>query len=212
MKIISLLSTFILLLNTILYFKRFTSNGRSFKVFTVYLSYILFFQIASTIMSRLHIHNLYLTHYYFIGQFIFLSYFYANILNSEKFKLAIKIILAIILFVLGIQFIVDPEIYFTFSLLEIILTFIPIVIYTLFYFYESFGIESKGYLTLNSGIYFYLLSSTLIFSAGNLTVFSNSPIRNLTWTINSYLFLIYQLSILFEWYKNFKKTSNKTEK
>ena len=148
-------------------------------------------------------HNLFLSHYYFIGQFIFLSFFYYLLLNKIIFKKIIVIVLSIVVTIIGVQYFNIPELYYTFNLWEIVLSFTPIVIYSLFYFYESFGVENKRYLILSSGVFFYLLSSILIFSAGNLINLSNLPFT--IWNINTFLYITFQLLVFIEWYRNFRK-------
>ena len=177
----------------------------AFRIIIGYLLYTFAIQMFADYMSEHKIHNLFLTHYYFIGQFVLFSYLYYLLLNKAIFKKIIIIVLSIVITVIGVIYYNNPELYNTFNLWEIVLSFTPIVIYSLFYFYESFGVENKKYLILNSGIFFYLLSSILIFSAGNLINSTGRSMAIPTWTLNAFLYLVYQIFIFVEWYRNFRK-------
>ena len=204
-KVFIYLGYFILFINLLLYLKSYRNKSIAFKVIIGYLFYTFVIQIIAHFLSANKIHNLFLSHYYFIGQFIFLSFFYYKILTNSIFKKIIIAVFYIVVTVIGVQYFNNPELYYIFNLWEIVLSFIPIVLYSLFYFYESFGVENKKFLILNSGVFFYLLSSTLIFSAGNLI---NSAERSLglsTWALNAFLYVIYQLLFFIEWYRNFRK-------
>lgn len=205
MKILSLLCTITLLINSVIYLKRFAVNSKPFKVFVLYLVYISIFQTSSAVLNRMHIHNLFLSHFYFIGQFILLSFFYSKVLDSTVFKRIVGVLSSGVIITIGVNFYLSPDIFFKFSLLEIVLTMSSLVLYSLFYFYESFGEENKKFLILNSGIFFYLLSSILIFSAGNFIIESNLHLKNIIWRINYFLYLFYQMVVFIEWYKNYRK-------
>lgn len=196
---------FVLFINLILYSKSYRNKSMAFRVIIGYLLYTFTIEMFASYLSDHKIHNLFLSHYYFIGQFILFSYFYYLLLNKPIFKKIIIVVLSIVTTIIGVQYYNTPELYYTFNLWEIVLSFTPIVIYSLFYFYESFGVENKKYLILNSGVFFYLLSSMLIFSAGNLINSTGRSIALPIWTINAFLYVVYQLFIFIEWYRNFRK-------
>lgn len=199
------LGIFFLLTNSILFSQRSYLKKRSLRVFVIYLYVTLIIQIFSWILMTLKTPNLYLSHFYFISQFILLSLFYKKIIKNVKVKSLISLLLLVVLLIMSYRFISDPDIFYKFSLFEVILCSIPIVVYSIFYFMESFGIEHKKYLILNSGVFIYLLSSTLIFSSGNLMPDLPKSVNRIVWIFNAILYLIYQILIFVEWYKNFRK-------
>ncbi|WP_443633718.1 hypothetical protein ABXT64_02015 [Candidatus Marifrigoribacter sp. Uisw_064] len=78
-----------------------------------------------------------------------------------------------------------------------------IVIYSLLYFYKSLSGKNE-FILVNIGLFFYLLSSTLIFASGNL-VFDLSireQVSRLLNIINAVLYLVFQLLIFVEWWRN----------
>ena len=204
-KLFVYLGYFILFINLLLYLKSYRNKTIAFKVIIGYLSYTFVIQMIAHLLARNNITNIFLSHYYFIGQFIFLSFFYYKILNNPIFKKIIIALFFIVVTVIGVLYFNKPELYFTFNLWEVVFSFTPIILYSLFYFYESFGIEDKKFLILNSGVFFYLLSATLIFSAGNLINSSDASFSIPTWALNAFLYVIYQLLIFVEWYRNFRK-------
>lgn len=192
----------ILLFNVILYFKT-SIKSRSLKVFKTYLFVILLIELYSKLLWYKAHNNLFLSHYYFILQFILLSIFYHSIFSSKQNKSSVKILSSIIIITLGIQYITNPSVYFKFNLLEIVLTSLTLVTYSVIHFYNSL-IEKSKYIYINSGIFIYLLGSTLIFCSGNFLELFSPGYKKTLWFINSFLIVVYQVFIFIEWYKNIR--------
>lgn len=199
------LGYFILAINTLLYFKSYRNKSMAFKIFSFYLLLCLTIQLNATYLRISGEHNLFLSHYYFIGQFVFLSVFYLHLFKKQLYKLILKIYFSIILLVLTIQYYTNPLLYDTFNLLEIVICSIPLVIYAFLYFTENIENDEKKFIYLNSGVFIYLLSSTLLFVAGDFVSSSVSFWNRLIWSFNAILYLVYQIFIFVEWYKNFRK-------
>jgi hypothetical protein len=160
-------------------------------------------QITSSIMSRNHMNNLFLSHYYFILQYTFLSAFYYFIHDNKNFKKIIKFASLLIFITLTVQYIINPKVFFKFNLMEINLTSITLITFSVFYFISSLN-EKKPFPYINSGIFIYLLSSILIFSAGNLMRGLDRSVNRIIWSVNALLYLIFQILVCIEWYKNYR--------
>ncbi|AUC85947.1 hypothetical protein CW731_11885 [Polaribacter sp. ALD11] len=160
-------------------------------------------------LSRQQISNLFLSHYYFVGQFLFLSFFYKSILKSKIKKRLINLFLFIIPFLIIIIYYINPLDYFKFNLTEVIITSLPLVFYSILFFSENLN-ATKKFIYLNSGVFIYLISSTFLFSVGNLINGSTSEhsFKNYIWLLNAFIYLVYQILIFTEWYKNFRKSLN----
>lgn len=188
----------------LIYFISFTKNGRAYKIFTIYLFLVSIILISSYYVGKggLRQSNLFLSHYYFIIQFILLSLFYSDLL---KFKW-IYILMILVLIFLGYQYIQDPSIYFRYNPLGMTLTQIILVGYTILYFYRSLT-NKEHFVWINAGLFFYLLPSTLIFASGNLVFNLNisATALNSLLDFNTVLYLIFQVLVLIEWYKNYWK-------
>jgi hypothetical protein len=202
----------ILLLNLILFIKGFPKQGKAYKIFTWYLGVIFIIQISSNALMKIHINNLFLSHFYFIGQFISLSFFYFAILKEEYQKRTVKLGLFIGLSVLGIQYANDTSLFFRFNLFEIFITSFLLIIYAVFHFYNMLN-EKKEFYYINMGILLYLFGSTILFFVGNLTAILSPKMSLLTWTLNAFLYIIYQIFVLVEWRKIFltKQFNNEYE-
>lgn len=199
----------ILLLNLVLFIIGFPNQGKAYKIFTLCLGLIFSVQMGSMFLMHLSLHNLFLSHFYFIGQFVLLSFFYINILKEDYQKKTVKIGLILGLLVLGIQYANNLDLFFAFNLFEIFITSFLIIIYATFHFYNMLN-EKKEFYYINIGILFYLFGSTILFLVGNLTATLSPNLSKITWTLNAFLYIIYQLFILIEWKKNFsKKAINK---
>ena len=202
---LSIISTVILLINCILYFKSFPRQEKAFKIFTGYLFYIVIIQVITIVLNRLRIPNLFLSHYYFIGQFIILSLFNYRLTQNKVKRIVVRFTAMVILIIVSLLFINDSKIYFRFSVLEIVLCSVPIIIYSVLYMFQSIAENKKSLIFVNSGIFIYMLCSTLIFSSGNIMPNLDPSINVIIWKLNAYIYLLYQILIFIEWYKNFRK-------
>ncbi|PTX63118.1 hypothetical protein C8N46_102521 [Kordia periserrulae] len=161
-------------------------------------------QVATFWLWYNSVNNLHLTHYYLITQFILLSLFYYSLFKSKAQKLLVSIILVTVVLVLMIQSYLMPQLLYRFNLTEILLTSLTIVFYSIIHFYNSLS-EVKKFTYINSGIFIYVLSSTLIFCSGNIMTELDPSINHLVWFMNVVLYLVYQILITIEWFRNFKK-------
>ena len=67
--------------------------------------------------------------------------------------------------------------------------------------------EKKEFYYINMGIFMYLFGSTILFLVGNLTTVLSPKMSLITWILNAFLYIVYQLFILVEWKKSFSKKS-----
>ena len=147
--------------------------------------------------------NLFLSHFYFILQFILLGVFYLKLYENDTLKQVAKLIIILTIAVLGIQYIITPEVFFKFNLFEINLTSLVLVTFSAIYFTKSLK-KQKQFLYVNSGVFIYLLSSALIFSTGNLMKELDKSVNKIIWQVNAFLYVFFQILIFIEWYKNYR--------
>lgn len=194
----------ILFFNLILFIKGFANQGKAYKIFTWYLGVVFTIQIISNIFMRMNTNNLFLSHFYFIGQFILLSFFYITVLKEEFQKKLVKAGLVIGLLALSIQYAYDTSLFFKFNLFEIFITSFLLIIYATIHFYNILN-EKKEFYYVNVGLLIYLLGSTILFLVGNLTAILSPKMSLFTWILNALLIIINQFFILIEWKKSFYK-------
>lgn len=200
-------------LNVIVFFKNYRKNLVAFKIFFFYLLFCAIIQSVTEYFFFIKQNNLFLSHYYFIGQFLFLSFFYKSLLKSKLKKNVISLFLILVPLSIIFIYYLNPEYYYTFNLLEVITTSLPLILFAVFYFLESYD-SKKEFIYINSGIFIYLISSTFIFSVGNFINLSNSDhmFKKYIWILNAFVYLIYQILIFIDWYRNFRKPINKKVK
>lgn len=202
--IISDITVYFSLLYPILYLKGFVSNNKAFKIFTIYLVLIGVIQIGMRFVIKVleMESNLFLSHYYFIFQFVLLSMFYRQLLSSKW----VYYILGAVAVFLVYQYINDPHMYFRYNSIGMFMTHILLVSYALVYMYRCLSGKYE-FTIVNIGIFFYLLSSSLIFASGNLVLNIDVPesFTDLLININKFLFLVFQILIFTEWYRNYRK-------
>lgn len=186
----------------VLYFLKFKRYGLAYRAFTLYLTAIAFIQTGMVLYLDYvdPTSNLLFFVYYFVLQFILLSVFYKKLLS---FKWIGWVLIAVLIFI-AFQYYHEPEMYFRYNPLGVVITQGILVLYALLYFYRQLTSKSS-FLIVNIGLFFYLLSSMLIFSSGNLVLnvsIPNGTLSLLTDT-NHILYFIFQLLILIEWVVNY---------
>ena len=199
-----------LILNTLLFIVSYHKKDKALKYFILYLILCLIVQIYSHYLSNLKEHNLFLSHYFFIGQFIFLSFFFSTLFRFLKFKNLHLILTFTVAITFAIYLFYSPLAYEKWNVLEIGITSIPLIVYSFFFFLKKIDDNSdKKYIYFISGFFLYTLCSTLIFTTGNI---GTKSVKLIVWQINNSLYLIFQLLIFVEWYKNFRKPLPLTSK
>lgn len=204
-KFFANLAEIVLLINCVLYLKSFSNYGKAFKLITSYIVIHTIVEFSMRILGLYKIQNLFFSHLYFIGQFVILSFFYITILKDNLLKKIIKIYLIIALITLAVQYCLKPSLFYTFNLFEIFITCFPLIIYSVFYFYQMLN-EKKVFYYINTGMIIYLFGSTIIFLSGNIINIYNTKFAKGCWTFNSFLYVFYQILIFIEWKKNYSKT------
>ena len=187
----------LLIINLILLIKGFSGNGKAFKIYAIYTFFMFIIQLLTNILYYRHMNNWFLSHFYFILQFILLSLFYIEILISGYQKKIVKIGMILGLAALIIQYSIDWTIFNIFNLFEIFITSFLLIIYATFHFYNMLN-EQKRFYFINMGIFIYLFGSTVLFLAGNLVAKLSKENNTITWVLNALLYVVYQLFILYE--------------
>ena len=181
----------------------------AYRYFSLYLVVSAVIAIMAFILASYKIPNLYLSHFYFITQFMFLSFFYKALFKSKQKKYVVYTILLVLL-ILGIQYALKPNLFYQFNSLEIFVTSLPLVVYSIIHLYNSLS-SVYNYSLINAGVLVYITSSTLIFILGNYLsdLDFNSEIRNI-YLINKILYVVYLTLILIQWKTSFQPVKNKS--
>lgn len=211
-RLLSYIGYVIHLINTIVYLKGFTKNGKAFKAMTVYIVYIGIVQLVTEIYASHGRNNHHLATYYMFGQLIFLSIFFYYLFRRLNLKIAniIKYTSIIATSVLAVQYIITPSLYFTFNPVGFLITCTLLIIYTVIYLYELLTQKSYFYYA-TIGTLIYLMSSALIFAAAVSIVKFKGEMSFYVWKINGVLYILYQLLLLWEWKQNFSQKAAKQD-
>lgn len=189
-------STVLLIINVALFvWLAIKSKFKVHIILALYLVTIFIIQIYGAWLAFNGIYNLFGSHYYFILQLLWLSYFYYEICRLPVQKKIIRYSVIGCLIVLAIQYSLKPELYFTFNELEVFLCSYLLIIYALFHFYNLLGAKRK-FLFFNIGLFVYLFGSTILFLVGNLNLILN--LGNINTELNRLIYTIFQLFILTE--------------
>lgn len=207
LEFLAYLGEFLLLINAILFLSVYRKNDTPIKIFSFYLITMFIIQIVVSVFQVFKKNNLYLSHYYFIIQFLFLSIFYFQIIKHPFQRKIIKITVPICLSILGIQYYLNPELFTKFNLFEIFITSFLIIIFSMFHFYNILN-EKRSYYYINTGIFIYLFGSTFLFITGNLINTLTNNFRNIIWYLNGVLYIVYQIYIFMEYKNTFLNKKN----
>lgn len=193
---------FILLINVVLYTYSFFQTEKANVFLVLYLAFVFVMQLTLEFMYHLAMNNLFAINIFFIGQMILLGLFFRSILKNKEQKNFVSWSLVSALLILVIQLCIDVTQFLKFNLFAITITSLLIVVYALLHFYNMLT-TNKEYYYLTVGVIFYLLTSTILFLVGNLTIGLSNEFKLMSWTLNAFLILVYYLFILFEWKVSF---------
>lgn len=200
LKVLSSVGLGILCINIVIYFIGFAKNNKAYKFFVAYLIGIAIIQALMEIYAYNGYKNHFLSNYYFSVRFILLSLFFYYAFSSIKKRISqiIKIVLIITVIALAIQYSIYPELYNSFNPMGVLTTSVLLVIYAVLYLYEMLSKKLPFYYT-TVGIFLYIVSSAVIFASATSIVSFNDKINMYIWKLNAFLFIVYQLLILWEW-------------
>ncbi len=199
----------LIIINTIVYLFSVKNHHKNpaYTLFCIYLLCSLVINISVFTLAVFKERNLFLSHYYFILQFIILSLFYRTLFKKRQ-KLLVDLLLMLVILILTVQYIITPELYFKFNTTEVFITCTPIIVFSVIHLYNSLSKSSK-YMYINIGVLVYLTISTLIFILGDyLSEISYEAGKNI-WFINKVMYVFYLILIFTEWWKNFRTIKNK---
>jgi hypothetical protein len=196
---ISLLGLLFLVLNTFLFLRKRTIHSQVSKVFLVYLVSLCIIEISCHIIGILKPNsNFFISHFYFIFQFTFLSYLYSKLIEEKLFKKIIAIVYISQILILGYMYFSDPSLFWKFNEYEIITTSFILVFYAFYFIYKEMD-KVYYYYNFSIGLILYLLCSISIFLYGNLElVLIEDPYIDI-WIFNTIFYIIFQFMIFREY-------------
>lgn len=196
---ISVFGLILLIVNSFLFVKKLAGKDQLYRILTIYLVTLSVVETFCNVIGILKPNsNLFISHFYFNFQFLFLSFFFYKLFNSPILKKLVVITLVVIWGILAVQYYQTPTLFWQFNLFEILSISFILIGYALIHLYNSLG-EEKKYFNFSIGLIMYLLCSSIIFMSGNLElVFFYEPYIDI-WIFNSLLYIVFQIFILKEW-------------
>ena len=208
--VISLLGLFFLVFNTILFLRNSQIKKEISNVFLIYLVTLSIIEVACHIIGILQPNsNFFISHFYFIFQFTFLSYLYHKLIGSNFISKIILFVYLIQMTILAVMYIFDPSLFWRFNEYEIIATSFILVVYAFYFIYKEMD-KVHYYYNFSIGLILYLLCSVSIFLYGNLElVLIENPHIDI-WIFNTVFYIIFQFMIFRE-YAFFTSKLHKSE-
>ncbi len=199
--LVSLVGLFFLLINSISFYKTRKNKDFHYYLLMVYLMGLFVNELLCNITGFYAPgSNFFLSHYYFIFQFIIISIFFRGLFSNVILRKGILFFLILVLVLLAIQYYRTPDLYWGFNLFEIGVTSILLVLYALIYLIQNFNNIKSNYIYFSNGLIIYLVSSSTIFLSGNTdSVIFTEPFLLDFWFFNSLFYILYQFLIFKEW-------------
>ena len=196
---ISLSGLFFLFFNTFLFLRKKEIHNQVSKVFLMYLVSLCLIEGACHVIGILKPNsNFFISHFYFIFQFTFLSYLYHKLIGSNFISKIILFVYLIQMTILAVMYIFDPSLFWRFNEYEIIATSFILVVYAFYFIYKEMD-KVHYYYNFSIGLILYLLCSVSIFLYGNLElVLIENPHIDI-WIFNSVFYIIFQFMIFREY-------------
>ena len=196
---ISLLGLLFLFFNTFLFLRKKEIHKDVSKVFLIYLVSLCLIELSCHIIGFLKPNaNFFISHFYFIFQFTFISYLYYKLIDSEFFKKVITVIYVSQILILGYMYYTDTSLFWKFNEYEIIATSFILVFYALYFIYKEIS-KVHYYYNFSIGLILYLLCSISIFLYGNLElVLIEDPYVDI-WIFNTVFYIVFQFMIFREY-------------
>ena len=207
--IITYLGNFILIFNVIIYFKSFTNLGKAFKIFLFYIFFLLVIESISYYYFQRKLNNIFISHYYIGVQFIMLNFFFFFLSKSELIRNSIKVLFPLVFFTILCQYIFYVSDMDKFNVFGIVLTQLVVIFYCILFFFRSLNLTLEIGNNIIFGLLIYMLGSTIFFSSGNFLSKNMPSLHKALWIGNSALYLIFQILISIEWWKNFSQKKMK---
>lgn len=195
--VVSLIGLAFLLVNCILYNRTGKGKDVLYTILRVYLTLLFIIEVFCHIVGVMKPNsNFFLSHYYFIFQFVCLSLFFYNLFTNKKLKVFVLTMLVVVLLFLGCQYYTTPGLYWVFNIYEIAITTLLLILYASFFLAQF----HKQYFYFCFGLIAYLSCSSYIFMSGNVNfVMLKEPIIVDIWVFNYLFYIFYQYMIYKEW-------------
>jgi hypothetical protein len=196
---ISLIGLFFLVVNAVLYVLKLSGKDKNYRILTTYLVVLGVEEIICNIMGITKPNsNLFLNHFHFNIQLVFLSMLFYRLFTNAALKKVVMVMPIIIMLGLGIQYISTPSTFWQFNVPEIAIISLLLIFYSLIHLYNSLGAE-RIYFYFAIGLIMYLLCTSIIYMSGKYElVFFRKPYIDI-WVFNSIFFIVYQFLLFREW-------------
>lgn len=197
--LVSLIGLAFLVCNTFLFVTNSNIRKKVYKIFLAYLIALSIIETTCHIIGYLHPNlNFFISHFYFIFQFTFLSYLFYKLFKEKIMKQLIVYFFIIEILILVSMYYSNPQLFWSFNIYEIVSTSLILVAYALFFIIKNLDVK-HNYFNFSVGLILYLCCSITIFLSGNLDlVLVEKPYIDI-WIFNSLFYIIFQYMIYREY-------------
>lgn len=196
---VSVVGLLFLFINTYLFISNKNVRQNVSKTFVVYLIALSIIELSCNILGTLFLNsNFFISHFYFLFQFAFLSYLYFSLIENKKIKKLIITLFVILCFYIGFGYLLNKASFWEFNSFEIVSTSLLLILYALFFIFSNLEIKHK-YFNFSIGLILYLACSITIFLSGKLElILCENPYIDI-WIFNSLFYILFQYFVFREY-------------
>jgi hypothetical protein len=187
----------------VLFLFQFNKREKGFKIFVAYQGFIIF--VFLLLAFKIHCNKpvFFISHLFLIGEFILLSCCYHEILKEQYQKKIVKIAFITTSFILAIHFWNDTNLFIKINLLEVFLISFWIIVYAVFYFYNTLEFRTSFYIS-NMVLLVYQLGCVVFFFTGNLFFKHNTKLSLFTFDLSNVLTILMQILMFTDFIRSYK--------
>lgn len=195
---VSFIGLFFLIFNAFIFNSNKRVRSNFSKFFLWYLIALVVVEVSCHAVGVLFPNsNLFISHFYFGFQLVFLSALYYHLITNNLIRKLIIIIAIAQISYLTYVYLNNNELFFTFNTYEIVSSSFLLIVYAVYFIFNNIELEHKYY-NFSIGLILYLACSIVIFLSGKLElVICEKPYIDI-WFFNSLFYILFQYFILRE--------------
>lgn len=195
---VSFIGLFFLIFNAIIFNTNKVVRNNVSNVFLMYLISLAIIEISCHAVGILFpSSNLFISHFYFGFQLVFLSVFFYSLITNQFVRNLIVAIAVLQLSYLTYVYVTKSELFWTFNTYEIVSSSFILIVYAVYFIFNNVDLVHK-YFNFSIGLILYLACSIAIFLSGKLElVICEKPYIDI-WFFNSLFYIVFQFFIFRE--------------
>lgn len=195
------INIFFFIVSVFLYLKNWKYSHIGYRLFTVYLIFITLLQITFRVSFKFTEHAGILTNIFFMGEMLFLYFYFINVFKKKILINYIKIYTFCFFITLFSLFVYDTDILFKINGFLVTAITFGYLTFTLLYWYEALGKKIECFNFIIAGVVYHF-GSIFVFLGASIFYKNNMFLALIIFNYHTFLAIVYTFFILREWKVN----------